>query len=111
MLERTPAERELTCSFTQGSTRFNVRGLQIDQHRDRSVTITYRLDIEQPNRPEERWEVALPWGDTSFVDVLTSPAPEPGRLDMLASLVRSLLGEWWETKGYERQAAKMGRRL
>ncbi|MBQ0983998.1 hypothetical protein KBZ10_05560 [Streptomyces sp. F63] len=85
--------------------------MRIDHHRDRSVTMTYRLGIEQPNLREEQWEVALPWGDKSFVDVLTSPAPDPGRLEMLVSLVRSLLEEWWETKGYERQAAKVGRRL
>ncbi|NGO45531.1 hypothetical protein [Streptomyces ureilyticus] len=111
MPERSPAERVLARSFTQGRTRFNVRDLQIDHHQDRSVTMTYRLDIAEPNRLEERWEIALPWSDKSFVDVFTSPAPEPGRLEMLTSLVRSLLGEWWETKGYERQAAKMGRRL
>ncbi|MFG2022939.1 hypothetical protein [Streptomyces sp. NPDC048825] len=111
MPARSPAELVLARSFTQGSTRFNVRDLQIDHHHDRSVTMTYQLDIAQPNHPEERWEVVLPWSDKSFVDVFTSPAPEPGRLDMLASLVRSLLDEWWATKGYERQAAKMGRRL
>lgn len=108
ILERTPAERELACSFTQESTRFNVRGLQIDHHRDRSVTMTYRLGIEQPNHPEERWEVALPWGDTSFVDVLTSPAPEPGRLDMLASLVRSLLGNGGRPRGMSGRRRRWG---
>ncbi|CAL9328275.1 hypothetical protein SUDANB70_00022 [Streptomyces sp. enrichment culture] len=51
----------------------------------------------------------MPWADRSFADVLISAVPEPDRLHMLVSLVRSLLEEWWETKGYERKSAKMGR--
>lgn len=45
------------------------------------------------------------------LDVLASPAPEPERLRVFVSLVRSLLEEWWDTKGHEPQSAKMGRKL
>ncbi|MFP8884985.1 MULTISPECIES: hypothetical protein [Streptomyces] len=111
MAAQTPAERALACSFTSRGTRFDVSDLRIDHHLDRSTVLTYRLAIARQGHQEERWEVTLPWDDKSFADVLTSPAPEPDRLSMLVSLVRGLLEEWWETKGHERQSAKMGRRL
>ncbi|WP_432057296.1 hypothetical protein [Streptomyces sp. bgisy022] len=111
MAAQTPAQRALARSFTSRGTRFDVSDLRIDHHRDRSATLTYRLAVAREGRQEEHWEVTLPWDDTSFADVLTSPAPEPDRLTMLVSLVRSLLEEWWETKGYERKAAQKGRRM
>ncbi|MER8161165.1 hypothetical protein [Streptomyces sp. NPDC094472] len=111
MAAQTPAESRLACSFTSGGTTFEVSDLGIEYHPDRTVTLTYRLAVVPQGHEEERWEVTLPWDDKSFVDVFTSSAPEPDRLSMLVSLVRSLLEEWWDTKGSERQSAKMGRRL
>ncbi|CAL9504131.1 hypothetical protein [Streptomyces sp. enrichment culture] len=112
MAAQTPTELALARSFTSRGTRFDVADLRIDHHQDRSATLTYRLAVAREGRQEEEhWEVTLPWDDKSFVDVLTSPAPEPDRLAMFVSLVRGLLEEWWETKGYEREAAKKGRRL
>lgn len=49
--------------------------------------------------------------DKSWVDVLTSPAPPPERLRQLVHLVHAHLDEWWDTKGYNRRSAKLGRRL
>ncbi|MBQ0987091.1 hypothetical protein KBZ10_21750 [Streptomyces sp. F63] len=60
---------------------------------------------------DEAWAVTLPWDDKSFVDVLTSPAPDPVRLQQLVHVVRALLEEWWDTKAHNRQSARMGRRL
>jgi hypothetical protein len=40
MPTRSPAELLLARSFTEGSTRFTVRDMQIDHHQDRSVTMT-----------------------------------------------------------------------
>ncbi|MFJ9669153.1 hypothetical protein ACIRPP_31890 [Streptomyces sp. NPDC101219] len=111
MAAQTPAERALARSFAGPGTRFDVSDLRIDHHPDRSATLTYQLAIARQGHREEHWEVTLPWEDKSFADVLTSPAPEPDRLNMLVYLVRSLLEEWWETKGSERKSARMGRRM
>ncbi|MDT0347153.1 hypothetical protein [Streptomyces litchfieldiae] len=111
MVARTPAEQALARSFTSGGTRFDISDLVIDHHPNRDVTLTYRLAVVRPGLREERWEVTLPWRDKSFVDVLTSPAPEPDRLSMLVTLVTGLVEEWWDTKGHNRRSAKMGRRL
>lgn len=76
------------------------------------MVLTYRLAVARDgHQGEEQWEVTLPWTDRSFLDVLASPAPEPERLRVFVSLVRSLLEEWWDTKGHEPQSAKMGRKL
>jgi hypothetical protein len=111
MAAQTPAERALARSFASPSTRFDVSDLRIDHHLDRTATLTYQLVIARHGHQEQHWEVTLPWDDKSFTDVLTSPEPEPARLDMLVHLVRSLLEEWWETKGSERKSAKMGRQM
>ncbi|MGW6292551.1 hypothetical protein [Streptomyces sp. NPDC055058] len=111
IVAQTPAERALARSFASPSKRFDVSDLRIDHHLDRTATLIYQLAIARPGHQEEHWEVTLPWDDKSFADVLTSPAPEPGRLAMLVHLVRSLLEEWWETKGSERKSAKMGRQM
>jgi hypothetical protein len=71
----------------------------------------YRLTVERPGREDERWAVALPWEDSSFADVLASPAPAPERLRQFVHLVHALLEEWWDTKGHNRQSAKTGQRL
>ncbi|WP_447035508.1 hypothetical protein [Streptomyces sp. DSM 118878] len=112
MVAHTPAERVLARSFTSddGATRFNVTNLTVDHHPDRSVTLTYRLIIERKGHADECWVFTLPWSDRSFVDVFTSSAPDPERLRQLVELVRGLLEEWWDTKGANRQFAKMGRR-
>ncbi|MET8680939.1 hypothetical protein ABZW18_26010 [Streptomyces sp. NPDC004647] len=60
---------------------------------------------------DERWEFTLLWDDKSCVDVLASAAPDPERLKLLVHMVRAHIEEWWDTKGYNRQSAKMGRRL
>lgn len=108
----TPAEHALASSFTTGRTRFDISELSIDHHSNRTVVLTYRLAVARDgHQGEEQWEVTLPWTDSSFLDVLASPAPEPERLRVFVSLVRSLLEEWWDTKGHEPQSAKMGRKL
>ncbi|MBB1255203.1 hypothetical protein H3146_17855 [Streptomyces sp. OF3] len=111
MANRTVAEQRLACSFERGTTRFEVTDLRIDYHVNRSATLVFTLAVVQLDRPVERWEVTLEWTDKSFIGEFTSAAPDPQRLGILVSLIRSLLEEWWETKGYERQSAKMGRRL
>ncbi|MFJ9129547.1 hypothetical protein ACIRJS_36175 [Streptomyces sp. NPDC102340] len=109
----TPAERALGRSYTAGAgaERFEVEDLTVDHHPDRTAVLTYHLTVTATSRPPERWLFTLHWDDKSFTDVLTSPAPDPDRLDQLVQLVRSLLEEWWATKGHNRRSAKMGRRL
>ncbi|MGW7067179.1 hypothetical protein ACWGII_13990 [Streptomyces sp. NPDC054855] len=111
-MAHTPAEGVLARSFTSddGATRFTVTDLTADHHPDRSLTLTYRLIIERQDHAEECWVFTLPWSDRSFVDVFTSPAPDPERLRQLVELVRGLLEEWWDTKDSSRHFAKMGSR-
>ncbi|MFG2888450.1 hypothetical protein [Streptomyces sp. NPDC048248] len=113
MVTRTPAERALARAYSTGDGRisFRVSELSVEHHPDRSLTLTYRLTVARPGHHDERWEFALPWEDKSFADVFASPSPDPDRLGVLVHLVRSLLEEWWDTKGRNRQSAKMGRRL
>lgn len=113
MPERTSAERELARSYTtgDGEVRFNIADLSVDHHPDRSVTLTYQLTVERSGLPDERWVFTLPWDDKSFADVFTSAAPDPERLRQLVHLVHALLEEWWDTKGYNRRSAKMGRQI
>ncbi|MEU8889048.1 hypothetical protein [Streptomyces sp. NPDC048442] len=112
MTVRTPAERALARSYTtgDGEVSFAVRELTVDHHGRDDVTLTYRLTVSGTGFEDESWVFTLPWDDKSFLDVLTSPAPDPDRLAQLVHLVRALLEEWWDTKGYDRRAAKMGRR-
>ncbi|MCZ1007869.1 hypothetical protein O1L68_15210 [Streptomyces lydicus] len=65
--------------------------------------------MERQGLQEEHWKFTLPWGDKSFLDVLTSPSPDPERLQQLVHIVRALLEEWWDTKGHRRKSARMGR--
>ncbi|MEV0371483.1 hypothetical protein AB0I10_16915 [Streptomyces sp. NPDC050636] len=113
MSERTPAERALARSYTtgDGEVRFAIADLSVGHHPDRSVTLTYQLTVERRGRQDERWVFTLLWDDKSFADVFTSAAPDPERLRQLVHLVRALLEEWWDTKGYNRRSAKMGRRI
>lgn len=113
MTAQTPAERALARSYTTGDDkiRFNITDLSVDHHPNRSATLTYWLTVGRQGHQDERWVFTLPWSDKSFVDVLTSPVPDPDRLRQLVQLVRSLLEEWWDTKDYDRQSAKMGRQL
>ncbi|MEV7190181.1 hypothetical protein AB0N81_00045 [Streptomyces sp. NPDC093510] len=112
MTTRTPAEHALARSYTSGdgTVRFDVTELTVDHHADRSATLTYRLAVGRKGYDDECWVFTLPWSDKSFLDVLTSPAPDPERLRQLVQLVRALLEEWWDTKGADRRSAKMGRR-
>ncbi|WP_050486901.1 hypothetical protein [Streptomyces sp. CNS654] len=109
---RTPAERALARSYTTGDGKvsFVVDELTVDHRSRDDVALTYRLTVSRAGSASEPWTVTLPWGDKSFLDVLTSPAPDPDRVAQLVHLVRALLEEWWDTKGYDRQAAKAGRR-
>jgi hypothetical protein len=110
--EQTPAEQALSRSYvTADGLRFDVVGMTVEHRPDRSVTLTYRLTVGRQDHPDERWVVALPWDDNSWADVLSSPAPPPDRLLQLVHLVRAHLEEWWDTKGHNRQSARMGRRL
>lgn len=110
--QRTPAEQALSRSYVAADgTRFDVTEMSVEHRPDRGMTFTYSLTVGRPGHPDERWVVALPWDDKSWVDVLTSPAPPPDRVRMLVHLVRAHLEEWWDTKGHNRQSAKMGRRL
>lgn len=113
MVAQTPAEQALANSYTtgDGSTRFNVDGLSVDHQQDRSVTLTYWLTVTREGLEDERWVFTLPWSDKSFVDVFTSPNPDPDRLRLLVDMVRGLLEEWWATKKSNRISAKMGRKL
>ncbi|GGZ76897.1 hypothetical protein ACFOOM_20885 [Streptomyces echinoruber] len=112
MEEQTPAEQALSRSYvTADGLRFDVTKMSVEHHPDRSATLTYWLTVGRQGHPDERWVVALPWDDKSWVDVLTSPAPSPDRLRQLVHLVHAHLEEWWDTKGHNRQSAKMGRRL
>ncbi|OII61495.1 hypothetical protein BJP40_05090 [Streptomyces sp. CC53] len=112
MEERTPAELALSRSYaTADGLRFDVMRMSVEHHPDRGATLTYWLTVGRQDRPDESWVVALPWQDKSWVDVLTSPAPPPDRLAQLVHLVHAHLEEWWDTKGHNRQSAKMGRRL
>ncbi|MFI7008896.1 hypothetical protein [Streptomyces sp. NPDC050145] len=112
MENQTPAEQALSGSYsTADGLRFDVNDMSVEQQPDRSATLTYWLTVGRPGTPGERWVVTLPWNDKSWADVLTSPAPPPDRLQQLVHLVRVHLEEWWDTKGHNRQSAKMGRRL
>ncbi|MFC9281667.1 hypothetical protein [Streptomyces collinus] len=109
---KAPAQQALERSWaTVDHVGFTVTGLSIEHHPDRAVTLAYALTVERPGHPGERWAVALPWDDKSFVDVLTSPAPDPDRLRELVHIVRALLEEWWDTKAGSRRSARMGRRI
>lgn len=110
--ERTPAEQALSRSYvTVDEVRFDVVKMSVEHRPDRSMTLTYELTVGRRGHPDERWVVSLPLDDKSWVDVLTSPAPPPDRLQQLVHLVHAHLDEWWDTKGYNRRSAKMGRRL
>jgi hypothetical protein len=110
--EQTSAEQALSRSYvTADGLRFDVIKLSVEHHPDRSATLTYRLTVGRRGHPDEHWVVTLPWGDKSWVDVLTSPTPPPDRLRQLVHLVHAHLEEWWDTKGHNRHSAKMGRRL
>ncbi|MFB8267704.1 hypothetical protein ACFC96_13985 [Streptomyces sp. NPDC055955] len=112
MEERRPAEQALGRSFvTADGVRFDVVKLSVEHDQDRSVTLTYWLTVGRRGRPSERWELALPWADQSWTDVLTSSAPPPERLQQLVHLVHAHLEEWWDTKAHNRQSAKLGHRL
>ncbi|MYW44473.1 hypothetical protein [Streptomyces sp. SID161] len=112
MEERTPAEQALSRSYvTADGLRFDVVEVTVEHHPDRSATLTYWLTVGGQGHPDERWVVTLPWDDKSWADVLASPAPPPDRLRQLVHLVHAHLEEWWDTKGHNRQSAKMGRRL
>ncbi|MFF1285697.1 hypothetical protein [Streptomyces sp. NPDC058299] len=112
MEERTPAEQALNRSYvTADGLRFDVVSLSVEHRPDRGMTLTYSLTVRRQGHPDERWVVALPWDDRSWVDVLTSPAPPADRLRQLVHLVHAHLEEWWDTKGHNRRSAKMGRRL
>ncbi|MFJ8147355.1 hypothetical protein ACIQ8D_07520 [Streptomyces sp. NPDC096094] len=112
-MAQTPAEQALARPYTtgDGSVRFGITGLSVDRRTGGHALLTYHLTVERPGRPDERWTVTLPWEDSSFTDVLDSPAPDPGRLQQVVHLVRALLEEWWDTKGHNRRSAKLGRRL
>ncbi|MGW6398778.1 hypothetical protein [Streptomyces sp. NPDC055134] len=110
--EPSPAAPALRHSYaTADGCRFDVIEMSVEHHADHSATLTYWLTVGRPGRPDERWVVALPWGDKSWADVLTSPAPPPGRLRQLVHLVRAHLEEWWDTKGHNRRSARMGQRI
>lgn len=113
MADRTPAEQALARSYTtgDGSVRFAVADLSVEPRPGGAAVLAYRLTVKRPGREDERWAVTLLWEDSSFTDVLTSPAPDPERLRQLVHLVHALLEEWWDTKGHNRQSAKMGHRL
>ncbi|MFC4056368.1 hypothetical protein ACFOY4_42355 [Actinomadura syzygii] len=112
MEEQTQAEQALSRSYvTVDGVHFDITDLSVEHDPDRGPTLTYRLTVRRQDHPDEHWVVTLPWHDKSWVDVLTSPAPSPERLRQLVHLVHTHLEEWWDTKGYNRQSAKMGRRL
>ncbi|MCB5908197.1 hypothetical protein [Streptomyces pinistramenti] len=113
MPAKMPAEQALARSYTTGDgmVRCNVDELSVSHQPDRSVMLTYWLTAEREGLQAERWEFTLPWDDKSFLDVFTSPAPDPERLQQLVYIVRTALEEWWDTKGHNRKSAKMGRRL
>lgn len=113
MTARTPAEQALARSYTtgDGSMRFAVADLSVEHRPGGTAVLEYRITVERPERRDERWAVTLPWDDSSFVDVLVSSAPDPDRLEQLVHIVRALLEEWWDTKGHNRQSAKMGHPL
>ncbi|MGW8380416.1 hypothetical protein [Streptomyces sp. ODS28] len=112
-MAETPAERALARSYTAGDGRetYTVTGFSAAYHADRTVTLTYELTVTPREGEDERWEWTLRWDDKSFADVFTADEPDPERLDMLVRLVRSLIEEWWATKGHNRKSAKMARRL
>ncbi|MEV0689338.1 hypothetical protein [Streptomyces sp. NPDC050388] len=110
---RTPAEQALARSYTagDGSVRFDIADLSVEHRPGGVAVLEYRITVERPGRQDERWAVTLLWDDSSFTDVLVSSAPDSERLEQLVYIVRALLEEWWDTKGHNRQSAKMGRRL
>ena len=112
MAARTPAEQALARSYTtgDGALRFDIADLAVDHTPQGVVVLTFWLTALRPGREGERWVVTLPWDDKSFTDVLTSPAPDAERLQMLVHLVHALLEEWWDTKKHSRRSARMGRR-
>ncbi|MGW1987849.1 hypothetical protein ACWCPJ_36265 [Streptomyces collinus] len=108
----TPAQQALEGAWvTADHVGFTVTGLSIEHRPDGTVTLAYGLAVDRPGHPDERWAVALPWDDKSFVDVLISPDPDRDRLLMLVHIVRALLEEWWDTKAASRRSARMGRRI
>ncbi|MFD0008226.1 hypothetical protein ACFVJ4_38375 [Streptomyces sp. NPDC127178] len=110
--ERTPAEQALARSYTTADgVGFNITQLTVEHHPDRTVTLTFGLTVQRPDQPDEIWVVTLPWDDKSFVDVFTSPAPHPDRLQQLVYIVHALLEEWWDTKSRNRRSARMGRQI
>ncbi|MFE9921029.1 hypothetical protein ACFYQA_05455 [Streptomyces sp. NPDC005774] len=113
MVAQTPAEQALARSYTTGDAdmRFDIDDLSVEHRPGGAAVLAYRLTVERPGREGERWAVTLPWEDSSFADVLASPAPDAERLRQLVHLVHALLEEWWDTKGHNRQSAKMGHRL
>lgn len=112
MEEQTPAEQILGRSYvTADGIRLDVNQMSVEHRPDRSAVLTYWLTVGRQGHPDEHWVVTLPWEDKSWADVLTSPAPPPDRMRQLVHLVHTHLEEWWDTKGYNRQSAKMGRRI
>ncbi|WP_327687326.1 hypothetical protein [Streptomyces sp. NBC_00467] len=57
----------------------------------------------------ERWRVRLLCGSSEMA--LFDGSPSPDLVGGAANMLRIRLFEWWETKGSERQIAKLGERL
>ncbi|MEU8919090.1 hypothetical protein [Streptomyces nigrescens] len=112
-MAQTPAEQALARSYTTGDGKvtFDISDLSVQHHANRSMTFTYQITVVRQGHQDELWEFTLPWDDKSFTDVLTSPHPDSDRVEQLVHVVRTLLEEWWDTKGRSRQSAKMGRQL
>jgi hypothetical protein len=110
---RTPAEEALARSYTtgDGSVRFDVTELSVERRPQGHPLLKYRLRVERPGLPDERWAVTLPLDDSSFTSVIDSPTPTPDRVRQLVHLVRALLEEWWDTKDHNRRSAQLGHRL
>ncbi|MGW6737470.1 hypothetical protein [Streptomyces sp. NPDC055013] len=112
MGEGTPAEQALGRSYTTvDGVEFHITQLTVAHRPDRTVTLTFGLTVQRPDHPDQSWVVTLPWDDKSLVDVLTSTAPQPDRLQQLVHIVHALLEEWWDTKSHNRRSARMGRQI
>ncbi|WP_326794280.1 hypothetical protein OG946_01190 [Streptomyces sp. NBC_01808] len=111
MKGQTPAEQALSHSYvTADGLRFGVIKMTADHHPDRSMTLTYWLTVGRQGHIDERWVVALPWDDKSWVDVLTSPAPPSDRLGQLVSLVHAHAGSFADrSSGASWRSAKLVR--
>ncbi|MFD9904057.1 hypothetical protein [Streptomyces sp. NPDC059063] len=87
-----------------GSSTLTVTGLDVVEHER-----TFTLVVELESASQQRWRVRLE-SDRSQMAIFNGTPPH----DLVRTIANEFhveLFEWWDTKGSDRRAAKLGERL